>query len=235
MENYYAKYEEWKGWGEDQFMVLTDSERAYYDAEFSDVPVRGEKVLEIGFGSGTLLAWLREKGAELSGTEISEQGRTLAARRGVTVLDIDLCQAESMAGQFGVVAAFDVLEHLTYSQIATLLDRIAILLRPGGYFIARFPNGASPFGRMHQHGDITHISTLTENKIVQLMSGKPFSVQRAGDAAAADHGGFATRLAKYGRRLLRRGFERGVSALYGFDLPFHPNIALVLRRSDTAA
>lgn len=232
----YDRYSEWKGWGEGQFMIVSDYERAYYAAEFSEVPVKNEKVLEIGFGSGALLAWLRDQGAELYGTEISAQGKELAARRGITILDTDLAQAETLKGQFGVVAAFDVFEHLTHQQIRDLLDKAAILLRPGGHLIARFPNGASPFGGIVQHSDVTHVTTLTKTKIGQLIVGKPFVIQRAGDTAIPKHGGFPARIAKHGRAFLRRLFERGVSALYGLhDMSFYHNLTIVLRRVDDVA
>jgi 2-polyprenyl-3-methyl-5-hydroxy-6-metoxy-1,4-benzoquinol methylase len=237
-EDYYGRYDEWKGWGEDQFMLLGDAERAYFDAEFSGIAVKGQKVLEVGFGSGALLGWLRGNGAELYGTELSPQGIASAKRQGVVVLDTDLSQTTGMDGQFGVVAAFDVLEHLTHQETNALLDRAATLLRPGGVFIARFPNGASPLGRLHQHADITHVTTMTAEKIVQLMIGKPFEVQRAGDIAVALHGGVASRLGKKIRSLLRRTFETGICALYGLKgpplyghrMPFGPNLIIVLRR-----
>ena len=229
-KNLYARYDEWKGWGEEQFMVLSDLERAYFDAEFSGITVHGKKVLEIGFGSGSLLAWLRDQGAELYGTELSSQGKLLAAQQNVEILDVDLSRAYELKGQFGAVAAFDVLEHLTYSEIVSLLDKAATLLRPGGFFIARFPNGASPFGRAHQHEDITHVSTLTPGKIVQLMLDKPFDMQRAGPTALPPHGGFVVRTGKRVRGVLRKTFERGVSALYGYPIPFSFNVIVVLRR-----
>lgn len=237
-ENYYVRYDEWKGWDEDQFMALGDSERGYYDAEFAGISLGGQKVLEVGFGSGSLLAWLRDHGAVLYGTELSPQGIASAKQQGVIIFDTDLSQTRGMEGQFGVVAAFDVLEHLTHQEIGGLLDKAATLLRPGGHFIARFPNGMSPLGRLHQHADITHVTAVTAEKLVQLMLGKPFEVQRAGDIAVARHGSIATRLGKKIRTFLRRGFETAFCALYGLPrpalyghrMPFGPNLIVVLRR-----
>lgn len=231
MPNEYDHYDEWKGWGEDQFMVLSDQDRAYFAAEFAGLKVRGEKVLEIGFGSGTLLAWLGEQGAERYGTELSPQGQTLARQRGVRVLDTELSDAAALKGQFGIVAAFDVLEHLTHQQIRDVLAKAALLLRPGGHFVARFPNGASPFGGLIQHSDVTHVTTLTTTKLGQLMLGTPFVIQRAGDTAIPRNGSVPVRLAKQGRALLRRMLERSISALYGLgDMAFYHNLTVVLRR-----
>lgn len=230
MEQSYAGYDAWKGWGADQFMVLSDAERTYYSLEFRGIPVHGERVLEIGFGSGVLLAWLKEQGAEVFGTELSRQGAALARERNITVLEPDLLDVGGLEGSFSTVAAFDVLEHLDNREIADLIDRIAVLLRPGGRFIVRFPNGGSPFGRSIQHGDVTHVSTLTISKVGQMLAGKPFIVDRAGDAAVALHGNLVIRLAKHGRNWLRSAFESGLRALYGIQGPLHPNLTMVLRR-----
>lgn len=230
MEQSYVGYEAWKGWGAEQFMILSDAQRAYYAQEFRDLPVRRERVLEIGFGSGALLAWFKEQGAEVFGTELSSQGVVLAHQHGVKVLQPDLADVEELAGSFSVIAAFDVLEHLSHHDIAALFDKVATILRPGGHFIARFPNGGSPFGRSIQHGDVTHISTLTVSKISQLVTGKPLTIVRAGDAAVSLHGGLAVSMAKRGRNLLRRVFERLLRALYGIEGPLYPNLTVVFRR-----
>ena len=232
-DDIYARYEEWKGWGEEQFMIATDYERAYYDTEFTGITVSKENVLEIGFGSGSLLAWLRDKNANLYGTEISIQNQTFARNHGVTILDPSLSEVETLIGKFGVIAVFDVFEHLTHQEITQLLDKAALLLRPGGHLVARFPNGGSPFARFIQHGDVTHVTTLTKTKLTQLMIGKPFEIQRAGDSAIPMHGGVVTRVAKHGRRILRSVFERGIRALYGYDdMSFYHNMTVVLRRTD---
>lgn len=233
MNETYAGYDAWKGWDSSQFMLLTDSQRSYYAMEFQEIPLHGENVLEVGFGSGSLLAWLTEQKATVYGTELSPQGVSLAAERGVIVIDPKLDEADRLTGQFGVVAAFDVLEHLSTDEIIALLDKVAILLRPGGYFVARFPNGGSPFGRSIQHGDVTHVSTLTISKIDQLLAGKPLVLDRAGDAAVPVHGNLPTRYAKRLRQVLRHGFERGLRGLYGLEGPLHPNLTIVLRRQCT--
>lgn len=232
MEDAYEDYDAWKGWGAERFMVLPDRQRAYYAEEFRGIPVAGERVLEIGFGSGTLLAWLKEAGAEVAGTELSQQGAALARERGIPVLEADLRDVHDQAGSFGVIAAFDVLEHLSMIEIRELFDKAATLLHPGGYFIARFPNGGSPFARSIQHGDVTHISTLTISKIVQLLQGKPFRIVRAGDTASARYGGPLTRAARVARDGAKSLFERGLKTLYGLhDVPMHPNLTIVLQRS----
>jgi 2-polyprenyl-3-methyl-5-hydroxy-6-metoxy-1,4-benzoquinol methylase len=231
MSQAYQGYEEWKGWGREQFQQLDDRQRSYYATEFAGIPLNNVDVLEIGFGSGSLLAWLRQQGAVVHGTEVSTQAKVFATQAGVTVLDERLDDIQAMAGSFGVVAAFDVLEHLTQAEITGLLDKAAVLLRPGGHFIARFPNGASPFGLAIQNGDITHVSTLSATKLSQWLVGRPFTIERLGNSSSATHGGVAMRVGRLVRGVLRAGVERGLRALYGIEGPLHPNLTVVLRRT----
>lgn len=226
----YQNYDQWKGWDTDRFMSLSDPVRAYYRSEFAGMPIAGEKVLEVGFGQGSLLAWLKEQGAEVYGTELSEQGKALAQARGIVVLSPDLQDADNMAGAFGMIVAFDVLEHLTLAEIRSLLEKAATLLRDGGYFVARFPNGGSPFARALQHGDITHVSTLTVSKINQIMLDIPLHLARSGEPRAYFHGGLHKRVAKRARNLARSGFERMISMLYGITDPLSANLILVLQK-----
>ena len=64
----YHGYTQWKGWrGE---FATTDREARYYAAELADVALAGRRVLELGFGNGNFLAWAREQGAQVTGTEV---------------------------------------------------------------------------------------------------------------------------------------------------------------------
>ncbi|MEO7470258.1 MAG: class I SAM-dependent methyltransferase [Sphingobium limneticum] len=226
----YAQYDAWKGWDAAGFMTLEDPLRVYYECEFADLPVRGEKVLEIGFGHGSLLAWLQKSGADVYGTELSGRGQALARERGIKVVSTDLDDTSHLAGKFGLIVAFDVLEHLSYDELRALFAKSATLLRDGGSFVARFPNGASPFARPLQHGDITHITTLTASKIEQLLLGVPLRIVRASDPIPHFHGGVAKRLAKRTRNLARKGFECVIRSLYGITEPLNPNLMIVLRK-----
>jgi hypothetical protein len=48
------------------------------------------------------------------------------------------------------------------------LDAVAAALLPGGVFIGRVPNAASPLGGGSQHGDFTHETAFTGRSIRQL-------------------------------------------------------------------
>jgi len=60
------------------------------------------------------------------------------------------------------------LEHVPYDELVQMLSRIRQLLNPEGRLIARFPNGDSPFSGRYQHGDATHVKSLTASSLSQI-------------------------------------------------------------------
>lgn len=230
MEQVYTGYDSWKGWDTTDFMTLTDLQRRYYDDELRQPSLDGRDVLEIGFGAGTFLAWARERGASLYGTESLPALREIATAAGVHVLPIDLSSSlPDHEARFAAVVAFDVMEHLTIEQNRVLLDQVARLLADGGLYVARFPNGQSPFGRVYQHGDMTHRSTLSAEIIAQLVQSMPFEIVHLGNQAASRPNGLRGIGAK-GRALLQRVIERSIAKIYGMSAPLGPNTVAVLRR-----
>jgi len=227
----YDGYESWKGWSEDRFMTLTPVERAYFDLEMRDIPVSGEHVLEIGFGNGRFLGWAKAHGAQVYGTELSEQGKAFAAAHDVIVLPTDLSQSlDTHRARFGVIAAFDVLEHLSFDAIRAMLDHIGVLLRPGGYCVVRFPNGQGLLSGLHQSGDYTHISTLSASIMSQFVAGTALDIVRADNSAIPEYN-----IVRKLRGVLRQGFEALVCRLYGAHAPLGPNLTVVLRKTKGAA
>ena len=227
----YDGYESWKGWSETSFMVPTPMDNAYFDLEMRAIPVSGEHVLEIGFGNGRFLGWAKARGAQVYGTELSEQGRTFAAAHDVVVLPIDLAQSlDTHRARFGVIAAFDVLEHLSFDAIRAMLDQIGVLLRPGGYCILRFPNGQGLLSGLYQSGDYTHVSTLSASIMSQFVAATALEIIRAESSAIPDEG-----IAHKLRTVLRQGFEALLCRLYAFRGPLGPNLTVVLQKKEGAA
>jgi cyclopropane fatty-acyl-phospholipid synthase-like methyltransferase len=85
--------------------------------------------------------------------------------------------SQSLSGRmFDVIAAFDVLEHLTVHEILDLLLNSRDHLKPDGFYLFQFPNMASPFGMIHQHGDVTHKTPLSVSVIDQIARTTGFRV-----------------------------------------------------------
>ena len=163
-------YLEWKQWSGENFARLKKADSKYFDAEVHRARREfgpGSDVLEVGFGSGAFLAYGRNRQWRMSGLEVNPDLVRLAREAGFN--------AECAQGLTGfadqsadLVVAFDVLEHIPQDQLRDWLLEVMRVLRPGGVFIARFPNGDSPFGLIHQNSDITHVTVLGSGKVEYL-------------------------------------------------------------------
>ena len=126
----------------------------------ADLPT-GSRVLEIGFGDGQLLRWCKTLGHHVTGVEIVPALVSRAGEMGIDCLPGPL-DASSLGDQkFDVIVAFDVLEHMSFEEIAAFFENSKNNLTPRGQYLLRFPNGASPFAYAYQASDITHKSILS--------------------------------------------------------------------------
>lgn len=231
MPTHYDGYQRFKGWDVEPFMAPTPAERAYYAAELAGVPLDGAHVLELGFGNGNFLGWARTRGAILHAAEIQEVACDKARAEGVAIVPFDLAGvAETLGGQVALIAAFDVMEHMTPERNIAMLRAACDLLRPGGLLICRFPNGQSPFGLVHQHGDLTHVTMLSIPIVEQMILDLPLRVRRAGEPATVYHEGLLRGIAKRAQLLVRRVATRAIHLVYGGYLPLYPNVVMVLER-----
>ena len=109
-----------------------------------------------------------EEGANVGGTELLPEARARATERGARVYMPDLSDAlAENAGNFDLIVAFDVMEHMSWEQLLVLFDTLAALLKSGGHVLARFPNAQSPLGCVTQNGDWTHRSALSAQVLMR--------------------------------------------------------------------
>ena len=164
---YGRSYLEWKGWQADNFAQLGSLRASYFDAELRRTrrDLNGEiKVLEIGFGNGSFLAYARARGWDAIGTEINGALVETANRSGFHAIHAEALNKLGK-GAFDLVLAFDVLEHIPQAQMLAFVDSLAQRLKPGGVLLARFPNADSPFGLVTQNGDLTHLNAIGLGKV----------------------------------------------------------------------
>lgn len=226
----YAHYTQWKQWG--GAFAPRDKEARYLAAELNGVPLQERRVLEIGFGNGSFLAWARAQGADASGIEINDAMLEAARTHGFEASKATLAELAARGECYDLIVAFDVLEHWDAGELLQNFGCIRRLLREGGLFLARFPNGQSPFGRVFQHGDFSHKSTLSSYKIEYLATATDLQVVRIANACRV--GAHTDPLSNLRQRWLawrRRRIERRLARLYGLPrLPLDPNLVAVLRK-----
>ena len=102
---------------------------------------RRGRLLDVGAGIGTFLALARERGWEVTGTEVSESAIRLARKRhSLELIPGQLQEARLPAGSFEVVTLWHVLEHVPSPSSA--LRTANSLLSPGGMIVVAVPNDA---------------------------------------------------------------------------------------------
>lgn len=179
-------YLEWKHWNNAaSFGTLSKNQVAYFEAELKRTRMHfqpGSAVLEIGFGNGAFLTYAKTKEWEVCGVEENKALVATASDSGFNVKNSDQT-SQLPENHFDLVVAFDVLEHIPQTRLIELLTEIKRVLKNGGIFIARFPNGDSPFGLRNQNGDLTHVTTIGTGKIYHLASQSDMQVIYAGSEA----------------------------------------------------
>jgi cyclopropane fatty-acyl-phospholipid synthase-like methyltransferase len=228
----YEGYTRWKRWqGE---FETSDRDARYFAAELDGVELSGKRVLEIGFGNGSFLAWARRRNAEVTGTEMIDALVEHARSKGYDAQAASLPTLLATGRQFDLVVAFDVFEHWHKDELVANLGLLHTLLARDGLLLARFPNGQSPFGRVYQHGDLTHVTALSSSSVTQLAQMTGFTVERIDNARRVPaRRDFWTVLKHHWRRFRRARIEIALGKLYGFGrLPLDPNLTALLRKVD---
>ncbi len=228
--NLYQGYEAWKGW--DKPFMYTVEDAAYFAGETGGAKIAGGDVLEIGFGSGSFLAWARERGARVAGTEINPVLLAAARDFGLDLLPADFeTVADTHASRFDTIVAFDVFEHFALDVIMTHLRAAETMLKSSGQMFLRFPNAQSPFGLAPQNGDPTHKAALSRSVFEQLIQGTSFAVVRYAPSYRIGGGGLAKRLVRRLRYTARNLIAGLLNAIYAQDIPWDPVVVLVLRKN----
>jgi 2-polyprenyl-3-methyl-5-hydroxy-6-metoxy-1,4-benzoquinol methylase len=138
---------------------------------------REKKILELGCGEGHLLAAFKSWGyRQVRGIDLRPEAAAYCQTQG---LEVEVADARDYlkghTGEFQLIIALDVLEHLTPQEGLELLEDANGAIVPGGAVILQVPNLASPFGGAVFFGDLTHRTGFTETSIRQLLSLAGFS------------------------------------------------------------
>jgi 2-polyprenyl-3-methyl-5-hydroxy-6-metoxy-1,4-benzoquinol methylase len=115
---------------------------------FQGAPPPGAKVLDVGCGSGALLARMRAVGWDVEGVDFDPQAVEVARARGLTVHCGDLIRQEYPDAHFDVVHLGHVIEHV--HDPLGLVRECRRILQPGGRLVLLTPNAG---GWGHRHFD----------------------------------------------------------------------------------
>lgn len=110
-------------------------------AMYLRAPLGPAKVLDVGCGSGVLLARMKSLGWQAEGVELDPGGVAAARARGVPVFQGQLADAQFPDNHFDAVHSAHVIEHV-YDPVALLREAFRIL-KPGGKLVIITPNTGS--------------------------------------------------------------------------------------------
>ena len=227
-------YADWKSWRAEEFGTFTPLQAAYFRDEFANAGVDlsvARDVLEIGFGNGSALGWMRSLGHRVCGVEILQESLERARAAGTRCYDrIDLIPQDQA---FDLIVAFDVFEHLSRPELEQALAQLGARLKAGGHIVARFPNCESPLGMAYQNGDVTHVSALGERIMSQLAVTSGLRISGCGEPRTPLRGVGLPRMIKRAAVLaVRRLCEYALRQIYfdGEKLRLSPNLVVVLTR-----
>jgi 2-polyprenyl-3-methyl-5-hydroxy-6-metoxy-1,4-benzoquinol methylase len=137
------------------------------DARYADladaIAARGGPVLDLGCGSGDLMALLVARGVTCRGVDTDMESVASARTKG---LDAELgdaleALAATEAASLGGLVLIQVVEHLTPQQLVELVALAAEKLRPGGALVAETVNPASLYVYGHAlYLDPTHTTPV---------------------------------------------------------------------------
>src|SRR5581483_7314452 len=106
--------------------------------------VGGQRVLEVGYGSGVTFLNLGEKYKEIHGIDLSANTSEVSRRFAAQGLDVRLCNGDVTKmpytdGYFDTVLLISILEHLKPAQLQAACREIARGLKPGGQIVYGVP------------------------------------------------------------------------------------------------
>jgi 2-polyprenyl-3-methyl-5-hydroxy-6-metoxy-1,4-benzoquinol methylase len=123
----------------------------------------GGPVLDLGCGTGDLMALVAERGVEVRGIDTDPEAvdgaraRGLDARVGDGLAELAALEPASL----GALACIQVVEHLTAGQLVELVARAAEVVRPGGLVVAETVNPGSLYVYGHAlYLDPTHTTPI---------------------------------------------------------------------------
>ena len=102
----------------------------------------GENVLEVDCGPGVLADRMRQRGAQVTGTDLSIVAVQRAQAKGIPAqqVDVDTSSLPFDDASFDTVVSNSMMEHRFFPE--RTLDECVRVLRPGGKFIVCLPNMA---------------------------------------------------------------------------------------------
>jgi predicted TPR repeat methyltransferase len=128
--------------------------------------------LELGFGDGVASKIIRQNVDHFIGVELDKK-REIEAKKNFDSIHIGEIDSlnKKYNGKIDFIFAFHVIEHMSFAQIKSFVEKTHELLCDDGVILLSFPNGVSPFGRIDQYSDNTHKTVITPELLKREFDG----------------------------------------------------------------
>ena len=128
------------------FLAEVNDQRA---ERLTQVVPRPGSLLDVGCGTGDFLAAMRDRGWSVTGVDPMQEAGEAARARGLDVRTAMLADAGLPQGEWDVVSALHVLEHVP--DAPGFLRELASWARPGGHVLVESPNWNSHLRKTAGH------------------------------------------------------------------------------------
>jgi cyclopropane fatty-acyl-phospholipid synthase-like methyltransferase len=190
---------------------------------------KNAKILDIGCGMGHFLYFLEKEGytnywgIDLSPSQVQFVRENITAR--VTVADaFDYLNTN---GAFDVIAANDVLEHISKHRTLDFLTLTYNSLDSSGLLFLKTPNMSNPFSLKSRYQDFTHEAGYTQDSLRYILSASGFQeIQLLGASYVVQS--FKSRIGKLTERILHKLIAQ-MFELQGYSRPsiLAPNLIAI--------
>lgn len=205
-ESRYDTYQNWKRWSAKEFAEYDQKTQYYFKKLFSRlISKKYLKILEIGFGNGSLAGWLKTFHPSVNWTGIEVQQTLIEKAQNAGFDALSNLDQVPAGKQFDVIVALDVIEHLSDGEIKEILERSGGLLANNGVLILRSPNAGGPFGLPNQVGDPTHITPISTSRLSSYAT--DWCITEKGDLLIWWNGKFLSFIRNCLRNVLRLAIE----------------------------
>ncbi len=151
---------------------------------------RGAKCLDLGCGSGHVLAILGQQGYNnVTGIDISPEQVQLAKQVCTDVFEADAIDfLLAHPSEYDFITGYDIVEHFTKDELFEFLDASYGALRPGGRIVLQTPNAECPWGMAVRYGDLTHELAFSPQSLANVLGLVGFGNFEARECGPFVHG-----------------------------------------------
>lgn len=138
---------------------------------------KNANILDLGCGPGYIMQSLRSEGFKnITGIDISGEQIAKAKQKGLNVRVGNVFNLLIMeTNKYDIIIIFDFIEHFDKDELIKLIDLINKALKVGGILLIHTPNGQGMFPQKIIYGDMTHLTIISPNSLIQLLKLQGFT------------------------------------------------------------